>query len=78
MPIELDRLKSSLPDRYAIDSELGRGGMATVYLATDLKHDRRVAVKVLRPERSESPLPSIIHISCRSTTPAKWTDSFST
>jgi tRNA A-37 threonylcarbamoyl transferase component Bud32/tetratricopeptide (TPR) repeat protein len=50
MPIELDRLKSSLPDRYAIDSELGRGGMATVYLATDLKHDRRVAVKVLRPE----------------------------
>ncbi len=50
MPIELDRLRSSLSDRYAIDSELGRGGMATVYLATDLKHDRRVALKVLRPE----------------------------
>ncbi len=50
MPIELDRLRSSLSGRYAIDSELGRGGMATVYLATDLKHDRRVALKVLRPE----------------------------
>ena len=50
MPIELDRLRSSLSDRYAIDGELGRGGMATVYLAQDNKHDRKVAVKVLRPE----------------------------
>jgi tetratricopeptide (TPR) repeat protein/tRNA A-37 threonylcarbamoyl transferase component Bud32 len=45
-----DRLKSALADRYAIERELGFGGMATVYLAEDLKHERRVAVKVLRPE----------------------------
>ncbi len=44
------RLKASLADRYAIQEELGAGGMATVYLARDLKHDREVAVKVLRPE----------------------------
>ena len=41
-----------LADRYRIDRELGAGGMATVYLAHDIKHDRRVAVKVLRPEVS--------------------------
>ncbi len=45
-----DRLKTALSDRYAIEQEVGSGGMATVYLARDLKHDRRVAVKVLRPE----------------------------
>ncbi len=45
-----DRLKSALADRYAIERELGAGGMATVYLAEDLKHHRKVAVKVLRPE----------------------------
>ena len=45
-----NRLKSALSDRYAIDRELGRGGMATVYLARDLKHDRQVAVKVLHAE----------------------------
>jgi protein kinase-like protein len=39
-----------LADRYRIERELGRGGMATVYLAQDLKHDRPVALKVLRPE----------------------------
>jgi serine/threonine protein kinase/Flp pilus assembly protein TadD len=39
-----------LADRYAIDREIGRGGMATVYLARDLKHNRRVALKVLHPE----------------------------
>ena len=38
-------LVSSLSDRYAIDRELGRGGMATVYLAQDKKHDRKVAIK---------------------------------
>jgi tetratricopeptide (TPR) repeat protein len=43
-------LQAELRDRYAIGRELGRGGMAVVYLATDLRHDRPVAVKVLRPE----------------------------
>jgi serine/threonine-protein kinase len=46
----LDRLTAALADRYGIERELGRGGMATVYLAHDLKHDRKVAVKVLHPE----------------------------
>ena len=45
-----DALRTALADRYAIERELGRGGMATVYLAHDLKHDRKVALKVLRPE----------------------------
>jgi serine/threonine protein kinase len=44
------RLVSALSDRYTIEREIGRGGMATVYLAEDLKHHRMVAVKVLRPE----------------------------
>ena len=46
----LDRLTAALADRYRIERELGQGGMATVYLAHDLKHDRLVAVKVLKPE----------------------------
>jgi serine/threonine-protein kinase len=46
----LERLRASLADRYRIERELGQGGMATVYLAQDLKHDRKVAVKVLKPE----------------------------
>ena len=50
MPEFLDRLKTALADRYAIEREIGSGGMATVYLAEDLKHHRKVAVKVLRPE----------------------------
>ena len=45
-----DRLTAALADRYRLERELGQGGMATVYLAEDLKHHRRVAVKVLRPE----------------------------
>jgi serine/threonine protein kinase len=45
-----DRLTAALADRYTIERELGAGGMATVYLAQDIKHDRKVAVKVLRPE----------------------------
>ena len=46
----LARLVAALADRYRIERELGAGGMATVYLAHDLKHDRKVAVKVLKPE----------------------------
>ncbi|NIM52945.1 MAG: protein kinase [Gemmatimonadales bacterium] len=46
----MDRLKDALADRYAIEREIGAGGMATVYLAEDLKHHRKVAVKVLKPE----------------------------
>jgi eukaryotic-like serine/threonine-protein kinase len=46
----VERLSAALGDRYRIERELGQGGMATVYLAHDLKHDRDVALKVLRPE----------------------------
>jgi len=48
----LGRLTAALADRYRLERELGQGGMATVYLARDLKHDRQVALKVLRPELS--------------------------
>jgi eukaryotic-like serine/threonine-protein kinase len=50
----LPRLHAALSDRYTIERELGRGGMATVYLAQDLKHRRRVALKVLRPELTQA------------------------
>ncbi len=50
MPDVLERLTTALADHYRIESELGRGGMAIVYLAHDLKHDRQVAVKVVQPE----------------------------
>ncbi|MEE8115456.1 MAG: serine/threonine-protein kinase, partial [Gemmatimonadales bacterium] len=46
----LERLTSALADCYTIEHEIGAGGMATVYLAHDVKHDRKVALKVLRPE----------------------------
>ncbi len=50
MPEITARLSTALADRYKLERHLGEGGMATVYLAEDLKHDRKVAVKVLRPE----------------------------
>ena len=49
-----DRLVAALADRYRIDRELGAGGMATVFGAHDIKHDRDVAIKVLRTELAES------------------------
>src|SRR5688500_7019953 len=48
-----DRLQRTVAARYRLGRELGRGGMATVYVAEDLRHHRNVAVKVLRPELAE-------------------------
>ena len=45
MPDTTERLNAALEDRYSIERELGEGGMATVYLAEDLKHQRKVAIK---------------------------------
>ncbi len=50
MPDTVIRLNAALEGRYAIERELGEGGMATVYLADDIKHQRTVALKVLKPE----------------------------
>ena len=47
---QIRKLTAALKDRYSLMRELGRGGMATVYLAQDLKHRREVAIKVLDPE----------------------------
>src|SRR5712691_5742217 len=47
-----ERLESGLSTRYALERELGQGGMAIVFLAQDLRHDRKVALRVLRPEIS--------------------------
>ena len=51
----ITRLNAALEGRYRIESELGEGGMATVYLADDLKHERKVALKVLKPELATCP-----------------------
>ena len=52
MPDPMTRLNAALSGRYTIERQLGEGGMATVYLAEDLKHHRKVALKVLKPELS--------------------------
>jgi TolB-like protein/tRNA A-37 threonylcarbamoyl transferase component Bud32/tetratricopeptide (TPR) repeat protein len=52
--VEVNRVRRALADRYQIERVLGEGGMATVYLAQDLKHHRKVAVKVMRPELAET------------------------
>jgi serine/threonine-protein kinase len=52
--VEVSRIRTALADRYRIEHVLGEGGMATVYLAEDLKHRRKVAVKVMRPELAET------------------------
>jgi len=54
MALPREQLRTALSDSYSVDRELGRGGMATVYLAQDLKHDRVVALKVLHPELAAS------------------------
>ncbi len=50
MPERLEQLEAALAGRYTIEKELGQGGMATVYLAQDVRHHREVAIKVLRPD----------------------------
>ena len=50
----IERLTAALAGRYRVERQLGQGGMATVYLARDLKHDRNVAIKVLHPDLARS------------------------
>ena len=53
MGADAERFKEAIADQYTIDREIGHGGMATVYSAHDIKHDREVAVKVLRSDFTE-------------------------
>jgi serine/threonine-protein kinase len=50
-----DRLNSALAGRYSIERHLGEGGMASIYLAADMRHGRKVGVKVLKPELAAVP-----------------------
>jgi serine/threonine protein kinase len=61
MADELEILQLALAARYRIHDELGRGGMATVYRAHDLRHDRAVALKVLKPALAEALGPRFLH-----------------
>ena len=54
MDDHLERLKAALANRYQVERELGRGGMATVYLAYDARHRRKVALQVLREDIAAS------------------------
>ena len=47
---ETEQLRAALADRYVVERLIGEGGMATVYLARDIKHNRKVALKVLKPD----------------------------
>ncbi len=79
----VSRLNAALEGLYSIERELGEGGMATVYLAEDLKHHRKIALKVLKPELTavvgadasslifRSRPTSSIRTFCRCTTPVK-------
>ena len=91
MTYSVAQLATALADRYRIERELGAGGMATVYLAHDLRHDRQVALKVLRPELArrarrravprrdqDSPPTCSIRTSCRCSTRARPTARSST
>jgi serine/threonine-protein kinase len=62
-----ERLRDALRDRYLIERELGRGGMATVYLAHDLKHDRPIALKILNLELATTPGPERFQREIRTT-----------
>ena len=85
----VSRLNAALDGRYAIERELGEGGMATVYLADDLKHERKVALKVLKPdlaavvgaERFLAEIKTTANLqhptSCRSSIPGRRTRSYS-
>ena len=76
MTAPLEALRSALADRYALERELGHGGMATVYLARDLRHGRPVAIKVLRPEIAAALGPERflreIELAARLTHPTSW------
>jgi serine/threonine protein kinase len=54
MPELLERVRAALAERYAIEDQIGRGGMGAVYLAHDLRHRRPVAIKILDPELARS------------------------
>ncbi|MDZ4259980.1 MAG: protein kinase [Gemmatimonadales bacterium] len=67
MSSDLTRLAAALADRYRLERELGAGGMATVYLAHDLKHKRKVAIKVMKPEVSAELAADRFHREIRTT-----------